>query len=72
MKQNEELDAHPKAIQQIDLVGQLKKPNNENNNVNVESMFVLKFLEKIKEARLNFSRKCDSIIKDGNLSRTKS
>ena len=32
-----ELDADPKAIQQIEFVGQLKKINNANNNP--ESMF---------------------------------
>ena len=48
-----ELDADPKAIQQIELVGQLKKLNDDDN---VESMFILKILEKIKEARLKFSQ----------------
>ena len=46
-----ELDADPKAIQQIEFLGQLKKlnnhnnnDNNNNNNNNVESMLVLTIL----------------------------
>ena len=43
-----------KIIQRIELVGQLKKLNNDNKNV--ESMFVLTILETIKEMRLKFSQ----------------
>ena len=53
-----ELDANPKAIQQIELMGQLKKIDAEDNATdtgNNQSMFVLAILEKIKETRLNFS-----------------
>ena len=53
-----------KATQQKKLVGQFK--NRDNEIVNNESMFVLPFLEKIKqmsEIKI-FSRKRNSIIKD--------
>ena len=42
-----ELDADPKAIQQIEFIGQLKNPDYE--IVSNESMFVLVILEKNKE-----------------------
>ena len=41
LSRQKELDADPKAIQEIEFVGQLKKLNKYNNND--ESMFVLKF-----------------------------
>ena len=44
----------PKAIQQIEFVGQLKKQNA--NNDDAECMFVLTNLEKIKGTRLKFSQ----------------
>ena len=44
----------PKAIQQIEFVGQLKKQNT--NNDDAECMFVLTILEKIKGTRLKFSQ----------------
>ena len=53
LNRQKELDADPKAIQQIEFVGQLKKLNNNNNDV--ESMFVLTILGKIKEIRSKFS-----------------
>ena len=56
-----EIYADPKAIQQIEFVGQLIKPNN-NNNV-VESMFVLTILEKIKETRFKFSQGSVTVLK---------
>ena len=46
LSRQKELDADPKAIQQIEFVGQLKKLNDDNNNV--ESMFILTILEKIE------------------------
>ena len=56
----EELDADPKAIQQIEFVGQLKKLDGNGNATyewnNDEPMFVLTILEKIKETRLKFSQ----------------
>ena len=54
LSKQKELDADPKAIQQIELVGQLKNDNNQ--IVANESMFVLTILEKMKEARLKFSQ----------------
>ena len=55
MSQQKELDADPKAIQQIELAGQLKNTDGVNAD-GEQSMFVLTILEKIKEARLKFSR----------------
>ena len=52
LSRQKKLDKDPKVIQQIEFVGQLKKPNNKNNDA--ESMFVLIILEKIKETRLKF------------------
>ena len=52
LSRQKELDADPKATQQIEFVGQLKKLNNSN----VKSMFILTILEKIKQARLKFSQ----------------
>ena len=49
-----ELDADPKEIQQIELVGQLRKLNADNNND--ESTFILTVLEKIKVTRLKISQ----------------
>ena len=54
LSRQKELDADPKAIQQIEFVRQLKKTDNANNNS--ESMLVLTNLEKIKETRLKFSQ----------------
>ena len=52
LSRQKELDVDPKAIQQIELIGQLKKLDADDD---VESMFILMFLEKIKEKRLKFS-----------------
>ena len=49
-RQNE-LDVDPKAIQQIELFGQLKDP--EDATVANESMFVLTILEKFEKRELN-------------------
>ena len=54
LSRQKELDADPKAIQQIEFVGQLKNPDDA--VVANESMFVLTILEKIKETRLKFSQ----------------
>ena len=54
LSRQKELDADPKAIQQIDFARQLK--NLLKVFVANESIFVLEFLEKIKEIKLNFSR----------------
>ena len=50
LNRQRELDADPKAIQQIQFVGQLKNPDYA--IVANESMFVLAILEKVKETRL--------------------
>ena len=53
-----ELNADPKAIEQIEFVGQLKNLD-DNNAVDADgrqSMFVLKILGKVKETILKFSR----------------
>ena len=55
MSQQKELDADPKAIQQIELAGQLKNTDVVNAD-GEQSLFVLTILEKIKEARLKFSQ----------------
>ena len=54
LSRQEELNADPKVIQQIEFVGQLKNPDDA--VVANESMFVLTILEKIKETRLKFSQ----------------
>ena len=51
LSRQKELDADPKVIQQIEFVGQLKKLDAVDD---VESMFILMVLEKIKEKRLKF------------------
>ena len=52
LSRQKEFNADPKAIQQIEFVGQLK--NTDNKIVAYESMFVLKILEEIKKLRLKF------------------
>ena len=47
LSRQKELDADPKAIQQIEFVGQLKSDNNQ--IVFNESMFVLTILKKLKK-----------------------
>ena len=60
LSRQKELDADPKAIQQIEFVGQLKKLDNNYNATdevgNDQSMFRLTILEKIKETTLKFSQ----------------
>ena len=53
MSGREELNAEPKAIQQTEFVGQLKKLGDGDN---AESMFILTILETIKEMKLKFSQ----------------
>ena len=54
LSRQKELDSDPKAIQQIEFVGQLK--NSDDQIVANESMLVLTILEKIKERRLKLSQ----------------
>ena len=60
LSRQKELDVDPKAIQQIEFVGQLKNLDADDNATdagdNDQSMFVLTILEKIKETRLRFSQ----------------
>ena len=53
LSRQKELDADPKAIQQIEFVGQLKKLNTDDY---VEYIFNLTILEKVKENELKFSQ----------------
>ena len=55
LSRKKELDADPKAIQQIEFVGKLKNIDGINAD-GTQSMFVLKILEKVKETRLKFSQ----------------
>ena len=52
LSRQKELGADPKEIEQIELVGQLKKLDADDNNT--QSLFFLTILQKIKETRLNF------------------
>ena len=60
LSRQKELDVDPKAIQQIEFVGQLKNLDADDNATdagdNDQSIFVLTVLEKIKETRLRFSQ----------------
>ena len=59
-----ELDADPKAIQQIEFVGQLKKLDDNRNATdagNDQSMFVL--MSKKKSKTIIFSRKHNSLLR---------
>ena len=59
IRQNE-LDVDPKAIQQIEFIGQLK--NTDNKVVAKESMFFLTILQKVKETRLKFSQESVTVL----------
>ena len=77
INRQKELVADPKAIKQIEFVGQLKKLD-ANDDVtyaggNDQSVFVLTILEKSQWNEIKtFSRKCNGITKDEKLSRSKS
>ena len=60
MSRQKELDADPKAIQQIEFVGQLKNPDNAIDAK--EFMFLLTISEKIKETRLKFSQESVTVL----------
>ena len=57
-----ELDAGTRAIQQIELVRQLRNTDSENADV-TKTIFLLKILEKIKETRLTFSEGSVTVLK---------
>ena len=72
-----ETDCRSKAIEQIEFVEQLKELDANDNATDVgnnQSMLVLTILEKKNQRNeiKTFSRKCNSLIKDGNLSRSES
>ena len=72
LSRQKELDADPKAIQQIEFVGQLKNDDGENAD-GTQSMFVITILRKNQRDKTKISlRKRDGTIKDGKLSRSKS
>ena len=58
LSRQKELGADPRAIQQIEFVGQLKKLDANDNAANAgdnnQAMFVLTILEKNKDTRLKF------------------
>ena len=59
LSRQRQLDADSKAIQQIEIVGQLKKLDAaaaDNDDDDDESMFILTILVKIKETRLKYSQ----------------
>ena len=55
LNKQKELDADPKAIQQIEFVEQLKNVDGVNAD-GTQNMFILTTLEKIKETRLKLSQ----------------
>ena len=56
LSRQRQLDADSKAIQQIEIVGQLKKLDAAAADDDDESMFILTILVKIKETRLKYSQ----------------
>ena len=55
LTRQKELDPDPKAIQQIEFVGQLKNIDGQNAD-GTQSMFVLTILKNVKETRLKCSQ----------------
>ena len=76
MSRQKELDPDPKAIQQIEFVGQLKKLHAKYNAKKIQVMINLCFLNNFTKNQRNeikhFSRKCNSIMNNGRLSRNES
>ena len=65
MSRQKGLDANPKAIQQIKLVGQLKRTDSNGNATDVrndQSTFILTILVKIKKMRLKFSERSVTVL----------
>ena len=65
LSRQKELDTDPKAIQQIEFIGLLKKLDDDGNAIdagNDQSMFVLTSLEKIKETRLKFFQRSVTVL----------
>ena len=61
MRRQKQLNANPKAIQQIDFVGQVKNVDGMNAD-GAESIFILTILERIKETRLKFSQESVTVL----------
>ena len=58
VSRQKELNADPKAIQQIWIVGQLENVDNDYNAIDggeTQTIFILKILEKIKKMIIKFS-----------------
>ena len=77
LSRQKELDADPKAIQQMEFIGQLKKLDAEDNATdapgNDQSMFALTIVEKNQTNEIKiFTKKCSNIIKYGKLPRSES
>ena len=74
LSRQKELDTDPKAIQQLEFTGQLKKLHDNDNAAdygNAQSIFVLTIFRKHKKNTIKiFSRKRNCIKKDGKLSRS--
>ena len=71
LSRQKELDAHLKAIWQVEFIGQLK---NDDGKILVVPIYV--YLNSFRKNQINetniFTRKCNSLIKDGRLRRNKS
>ena len=61
LRRQKQLNANPKAIQQIDFVGQVKNVDGMNAD-GAESIFILTILERIKETRLKFSQESVTVL----------
>ena len=61
LSRQKESDTKPKAIQQIEFVGQLKNIDGINAD-GTQSMFILTVSEKLKETRLKFSQRSVTVI----------
>ena len=66
-----ELDDDPKAFQKMEFVEQLKNADDVNPD-GTKSVFQNNFRKNQRKEVRVFPRKCDSIIKDGKLSRSES
>ena len=75
-EQEKELDADPNAIKQIGSVGRLKRLDNDGNATDAWAdnciFFFNNFRKNQRNETKNFSRKCNNLIKDDELWRSKS
>ena len=66
LSRQKELDTDPKAIQQLEFTGQLKKLHDNDNAAdygNAQSIFVLTIFRKHKKTRLKFSQGSVTVLK---------